>query len=78
MMVVQGQPRQIVSETPSLPIKLGVVICASHSMYERSIIERIMVQTGSRLFKKGLVQYLKCRVPVQQVQALSSNPGTEK
>jgi hypothetical protein len=45
--VIQGQPREIVSRTPSQPIKkLSIVACTSHSSYVGSINRRIEVQVG--------------------------------
>jgi hypothetical protein len=42
--MVQGQPRQNVSETPSQPIKLVMVVHTCHPSYVGGINRRIMVQ----------------------------------
>jgi hypothetical protein len=44
--VIQGQPRQKVSETPSLQKMLNVVVHTCHPIYAGSINQRIKAHTG--------------------------------
>jgi hypothetical protein len=44
--VVQGQPGRKVPETPSQPIKAGVLVHSCHSRYAENLNRRIVVEAS--------------------------------